>query len=85
MTSPEYVNGQLNYVNSLPGLNTSVDFKQGNWIRYSLPGWYIWSSNYDPGKRNHTKKLDLFRDHSGFDSAGMVTDIRNVQDFIREN
>lgn len=35
-------------------------------------------------KDNHKKTLVLFRDHVGFDSAGMTTDIRNAQDFIRQ-
>ncbi len=35
-------------------------------------------------KENHKKTLELFRSHSGFDSAGMVTDIRNAEDFIRQ-
>ncbi|MCZ7356055.1 MAG: hypothetical protein O8C66_08745 [Candidatus Methanoperedens sp.] len=35
-------------------------------------------------KETHNKTIDLFRDHSGFDSAGMVIDIRNAQDFIRQ-
>jgi len=55
--SAEYVNGTLNYVNSLPGLNTSADFKQGNWIRYAFPGWYIWSSNYDPSGKEGTVEM----------------------------
>ncbi len=35
-------------------------------------------------KDEHKKTLDLFREHSGFDSAGMVTDIRKAQDFVRQ-
>ncbi|MDD5474667.1 MAG: hypothetical protein PHU34_11065, partial [Candidatus Methanoperedens sp.] len=35
-------------------------------------------------KDEHKKNLDLFREHSGFDSSGMVTDIRKAQDFIRQ-
>ncbi len=35
-------------------------------------------------KDTHKKNLDLYRDHSGFDSSGMVTDIRKAQDFIRQ-
>ncbi len=35
-------------------------------------------------KDNHKKTLDLYRDHPGFDSAGMVTDIRKAQDFVRQ-
>lgn len=33
-------------------------------------------------KDKHNKTIVLYRDHPGFDSAGMVTDIRNAQDFI---
>ncbi|MDO9097901.1 MAG: LamG-like jellyroll fold domain-containing protein, partial [Candidatus Methanoperedens sp.] len=35
-------------------------------------------------KDEHKKTLDIFREHSGFDSSGMVTDIRKAQDFVRQ-
>ena len=59
-TSAEYVNGPLDYVNGLSGLNTAADFKQGNWIRYALPGWYSWSSIYNPEGKEGTVEMWIY-------------------------
>jgi len=40
--------GTISFVPSQPGLGQAVDLELGDWIRYTLPGWYQWSEVYDP-------------------------------------
>ena len=44
----QYINGTPSYVNSLAGFGQAVDLSSGAWLRYNVPGWYQWSSTYDP-------------------------------------
>jgi hypothetical protein len=51
--------GSVSYVPStiipgVPGAYRSVDLEQGDWVRYTLPGWYQWSTNYDPSGKEGT-------------------------------
>lgn len=43
-TNANFVNGSLQYVNGLDGLNQAANFNQGNWSRYNFQGWYQYPS-----------------------------------------
>jgi hypothetical protein len=44
----EYVEGSAAYSAGPDGLGQAIDLSSGVWLRYVLPGWYQWSSQYDP-------------------------------------
>lgn len=44
----QYVNGTPDYVNGQNDFGQAIDLSSGAWLRYNMPGWYQWSTYYDP-------------------------------------
>ncbi|MGI9610226.1 MAG: hypothetical protein ACR2NL_08010 [Acidimicrobiia bacterium] len=40
--------GSLEYEPSLPGLDQAIELGTGDWVKYSVPGWYQWATTYNP-------------------------------------
>ncbi len=43
--------GGIGFVTSQPGLGEAANLEAGDWIKYTLPGWYQWSNAYDPSDK----------------------------------
>ncbi len=51
-TQAEYISGAPNYVGGPSGFGQGIDTSSGAWLRYAVPGWYQWSSNYNPAGKS---------------------------------
>lgn len=58
-SAAEYSDGDINYVDSVPGLGKAADLSQG-WLRFSFYGGDQWPYNYDPAGREGTVEMWIY-------------------------
>jgi hypothetical protein len=59
LSSAEYTGGDINYVESLPGLDQAGDFSQG-WARFSFYGGSTWPRYYDQAGKQGTIEMWIY-------------------------
>jgi hypothetical protein len=59
-TAAQFVAGDMHYATGPAGFGRAADFTAGNWVRYNVPGWYQWTTTYDPTGKQGTVEFWVY-------------------------